>query len=250
MGIEQVLSHITRALRVPVLVLAVVALAVVLADLGALVVELAQRRRRSLGGLETHLAAAQEALRAGDISRAEAAVRAVAVTADMARVLTEIVLQLPVSESDERIAKRLADYDYRHLRRLERTRILVRFGPALGLMGTLIPLTPALSGLAKGNVSELTSNLEVAFSVTVTGLLVGAIAFAISLVRDRLYGQDYSDVEYVAATLSASVAARPSISSSLSDASSPAASSSPAEVSAPATNPITQGMWTGPRETS
>ena len=30
------------------------------------------------------------------------------------------------------------------------------------------------------------------------GLLVGAIGFAISLVRDRLYGQDLSDLEFVA----------------------------------------------------
>jgi hypothetical protein len=117
-------------------------------------------------------------------------------------------------------------------------------------MGTLIPLTPALSGLAKGNVSELTSNLEVAFSVTVTGLLVGAIAFAISLVRDRLYGQDYSDVEYVAATLSAATAssAAASSASGLSAAVSLPDPSSSIEVSGPVTSPITQGMWTGPRK--
>ena len=72
-------------------------------------------------------------------------------------------------------------------------------GPALGLMGTLIPLSPALAGLADGDVATLTDNLRVAFSVTVAGLLIGAFAFGISLVRDRLYAQDYSDVEYVAA---------------------------------------------------
>ncbi len=42
--------------------------------------------------------------------------------------------------------KALADFDFGSLRRLERTRILVRVGPALGLMGTLIPLSPALAG--------------------------------------------------------------------------------------------------------
>jgi len=44
-------------------------------------------------------------------------------------------------------------------------------------------------------------NLRAAFSVTVLGLLIGAIAFAVSLVRDRLYAQDLSDLEYVATTL-------------------------------------------------
>jgi biopolymer transport protein ExbB/TolQ len=104
----------------------------------------------------------------------------------------------------DRVAKALADFDFASLRRLERTRMLVRAGPALGLMGTLIPLAPALAGLAEGDVGELSRNLRIAFSVTVLGLLVGAIAFAISLVRDRLYGQDLSDLEFVVATLEGS----------------------------------------------
>ncbi len=103
--------------------------------------------------------------------------------------------------ADNRIAKDLADFDFGRQRRLERTRLLVRAGPALGLMGTLIPLAPALDGLAKGDVNALTENLRVAFSVTVLGLLIGAVAFGLSLVRDRIYGQDYSDLEYIAAVL-------------------------------------------------
>ena len=83
-------------------------------------------------------------------------------------------------------------------------------GPALGLMGTLIPLSPALTGLANGNTAELSHDLRVAFSVTVVGLLIGAVAFAISLSRDRLYSQDLSDLQYVAATLTAPAVARPS----------------------------------------
>jgi len=201
MGVERLLSQIARALRIPVLTLAIVALVAVIAELGALAVDLARRRRRSLDRLERQLKVAQNALRADDVPGALAAMRAIALTPDMADVLATIVLQLPLPDAEERISKRLADYEYRHLKRLERTRILVRFGPALGLMGTLIPLSPALSGLAHGNVTALTSNLQVAFSVTVTGLLIGALAFSISLIRDRLYGQDYSDVQYVAATL-------------------------------------------------
>jgi biopolymer transport protein ExbB/TolQ len=201
MSVERILSHVARALKIPVLALAIVALVAVFAELGSLVVDIARRRRRSLPRMETQLAIAQKALAVGDTAKALAAMRAIALTPDMAAVLTDIVNQLSLPEADERIAKRLADYEYRHLRRLERTRVLVRFGPALGLMGTLIPLSPALAGLAHGNVSALSSNLQVAFSVTVTGLLVGALAFAVSLIRDRLYGQDYSDVQYVAATL-------------------------------------------------
>ena len=80
--------------------------------------------------------------------------------------------------------------------------MLVRAGPALGLMGTLIPLSPALTGLANGNTAALAQDLRVAFSVTVVGLLVGAVAFALSLSRDRMYSQDLSDLQYLAAVIS------------------------------------------------
>jgi biopolymer transport protein ExbB/TolQ len=103
--------------------------------------------------------------------------------------------------ADTRLAKALADFDFASQRRLGRTRLLVRVGPALGLMGTLIPLSPALDGLARGDVNELSQDLRVAFSVTVLGLLIGGIAFAVTLYRDRIYGQDLSDLEYVAAVL-------------------------------------------------
>ena len=103
--------------------------------------------------------------------------------------------------ADNGLSKELADFDFGRQSRLGRTRLLVRFGPALGLMGTLIPLSPALDGLARGDVTTLTKNLRVAFSITVLGLLVGAVAFALSLIRDRMYGQDLSDLEYVAAIL-------------------------------------------------
>ena len=119
----------------------------------------------------------------------------------MEEALAGVLEQVGRPDAETRIAKHLAEYDYRSLRRLERSRILVRMGPALGLMGTLIPLSPALAGLADGDVATLTENLRIAFGVTVVGLLVGAIAFAISLIRDRLYAQDYSDVEFVAARL-------------------------------------------------
>jgi biopolymer transport protein ExbB/TolQ len=69
-------------------------------------------------------------------------------------------------------------------------------------MGTLIPLSPALTGLANGNTSALSQDLRVAFSVTVVGLLIGAVAFGLSLTRDRMYGQDLSDLQYLAAVIS------------------------------------------------
>lgn len=206
MSIEQVLFDVAEALRIPVLILALIALIVVIVEFGALLVELRRRRWRSLTRLETAVDHCRAHLAVGQTTEALRALQPFAWNRLMEEALAGILEQVGRPDAEARIAKRLAEYDYRSLRKLERSRILVRMGPALGLMGTLIPLSPALAGLADGDVATLSENLRVAFSVTVAGLLVGAIAFGISLVRDRLYAQDFSDVEYVAACLIAPAA--------------------------------------------
>jgi biopolymer transport protein ExbB/TolQ len=201
-GIEQVIFQIADALLVPVLIAILAALLVTLFDLGAFFFELSRRNRRDAPEqLRQASSAARTALAAGDAPAAAQALLPRATSAQMADALNEIVDEVGERNQSDKMAKILADFDLQSLRKLERTRMMVRFGPALGLMGTLIPLSPALEGLANGNVKLLSDNLRVAFSVTVLGLLIGAIAFAVSLVRDRLYAQDLSDLEYIAATL-------------------------------------------------
>ena len=201
-GIEEVLFQIANALRVPVFIAAGLALAFLLFDLGAFGMELSRRGRRGrLGEVDLASASARAALEEGDRASAQRALLPLASSAQMADTLAELVGHHNEAGVADRRAKALADFDLGSLRKLERSRMLVRFGPALGLMGTLIPLSPALDGLAKGDVAALSENLRVAFSVTVLGLLIGAVAFAISLVRDRLYAQDLSDLEYVASVL-------------------------------------------------
>jgi len=60
---------------------------------------------------------------------------------------------------------------------------ITRIGPMLGLTGTLIPLGPALTGLATGDVAALSSNLVVAFTTAVTGVFIGCAGFTMSLIR-------------------------------------------------------------------
>lgn len=199
--------EVARVLELPVVVLILLALLLTVVDCGAFAAELWRRRGRKLGRLADAAAAAKAALDRDDAKPAAVAklLRPIAASAAMARTLTAIAEAAGTPAAELRIAKEWADFDNGCERKLGRTRTLVRFGPALGLMGTLIPLSPALEGLAKGNVAALTENLQVAFSVTVLGLLVGSVAFALSLVRERLYAQDYSDLEYVAATLTAPI---------------------------------------------
>jgi biopolymer transport protein ExbB/TolQ len=206
-GVEQTIFDIAEALEIPVLVLAIAALAAVIFELGAFGIELFRRRGRRYSSLSNTTERACQALSGGDRSQAGIVLSAgLARSAAMDETLQRMVALAGGERSDDELAKALADFDFRSMRRLERTRLLVRAGPALGLMGTLIPLSPALSGLANGDIDALSENLRVAFSVTVLGLLVGAVAFGVSLVRDRLYGQDLSDLEYVATRLQRSAA--------------------------------------------
>jgi hypothetical protein len=55
------------------------------------------------------------------------------------------------------------------VRRVDRARLWVRLGPALGLAGTLIPLGPALLGLAANDLEALSAGLIIAFGTTVLG---------------------------------------------------------------------------------
>ena len=185
-GIEEILFELANALRIPVFAAAIGALVFVLYDLGAFVVELTRRRR---AGRREHVleatTSARQALAGNDKATAQLALLPLASSAQMADTLLDLVEGHDKPGIHDRRAKALADFDLNSLRKLERSRLLVRFGPALGLMGTLIPLSPALEGLAEGDVAQLSENLRAAFSVTVIGLLIGAVAFSISLVRDR-----------------------------------------------------------------
>jgi biopolymer transport protein ExbB/TolQ len=81
---------------------------------------------------------------------------------------------------------------------LERLRGLSRTGPALGLMGTLIPLGPALVGLAAGDLEMMSSNLVIAFATTVVGLLVGTLAAVLLSIKRRWYQADAVLVTFAA----------------------------------------------------
>jgi biopolymer transport protein ExbB/TolQ len=200
--IDQAIFRIADVLLIPVLVLALLALALVIFELGSYVVELVVRRRRQFTRLSDAAEHARQAVMAGERGAAQRAVADVPRSPAMAQTLSFIIAHARTDGGDHQLNKALADFDFESQRRLARTRLLVRAGPALGLMGTLIPLSPALTGLANGNTAALSENLRVAFSVTVVGLLIGAVAFGLSLSRDRMYGQDLSDLEYVAAIIS------------------------------------------------
>jgi biopolymer transport protein ExbB/TolQ len=197
-GLQQVIYDVSRVLLWPVLIAALASLVWVLIEFGYFLYELYLRfRYRDLDALETRTLRARRAFQDGKPRTAYRYLQENNYSIVVARFLFDLIRNYQTERLAAKPLKLLQEYEFYTVKRLERTRILVRLGPMLGLMGTLIPLSPALIGLASGNTTELAVNLTTAFSVTVIGLLIGGIAFVISIVRDRMYSQDISDMEYL-----------------------------------------------------
>lgn len=67
----------------------------------------------------------------------------------------------------------------------------------LGLMGTLIPMGPALVGLAQGDISSMAYNMQVAFATTVVGMVIAAVGVITLQVKQRWYAREMNDLEYL-----------------------------------------------------
>jgi biopolymer transport protein ExbB/TolQ len=96
-----------------------------------------------------------------------------------------------------KIRKIIDDLELDMSHRVERMVLTTRIGPMLGLMGTLIPMGPALTHLAAGNLGEMANQMIVAFATTVLGLTVGGVAYFISLVQRRWYLEELNNIEYL-----------------------------------------------------
>jgi len=107
------------------------------------------------------------------------------------------VLGREIRDSELHWSKLISDLEIEAASRLARMSLGLRAGPMLGLMGTLIPLGPALIGLSTGNIEDMARHLVVAFSTTVLGLFVGGMCYGIWLTRRQWYARDLVDIEYI-----------------------------------------------------
>ncbi|MDY6909790.1 MAG: MotA/TolQ/ExbB proton channel family protein [Thermodesulfobacteriota bacterium] len=78
---------------------------------------------------------------------------------------------------------------------MDRLWLLVRVAPALGLLGTLIPMGTGLAALGQGDMTQLSADLVVAFTTTVAGLAVGTAAVVMYTVRRRWIEEDIKNME-------------------------------------------------------
>lgn len=113
--------------------------------------------------------------------------------------LSKALRKLLAEDNPARIEKMLADFEVDADADMALPKSLSKMGPMLGLMGTLIPMGPALVGLSTGDIASMAYNMQVAFATTVTGLFAAAIGFIVLQCRQRWFARDIATLEFIAA---------------------------------------------------
>ena len=116
-------------------------------------------------------------------------------------VMTYIHRILAMKDNPAHVQRLLAEYEITADKDLAISKTLTKMGPMLGLMGTLIPMGPALVGLSTGDISSMAYNMQVAFATTVVGLFAAAIGFITQQVKQRWYLQDMTNLGFLAELL-------------------------------------------------
>jgi hypothetical protein len=81
------------------------------------------------------------------------------------------------------------------------SKMLAKIGPVLGLIGTLISMSPALVGLSTGDISGMAYNMQVVFATTVVGLVISAVGLISMQFKQRWYAKDVNNLDYVSRVL-------------------------------------------------
>ena len=82
------------------------------------------------------------------------------------------------------------------IKSLDKIRFVIRVGPALGLMGTLIPMGISLSSLAQGDMPKMAGSMVTAFTTVVVGLACSVLAYLMSLVKEKWVRADLREMEF------------------------------------------------------
>lgn len=84
---------------------------------------------------------------------------------------------------------------------LSLSKLLTKVGPVLGLVGTLIAMSPALVGLSSGDIGAMAYNMQVVFATTVVGLVISLAGLVTLQYKQRWYTKDVALLDYISSLL-------------------------------------------------
>lgn len=108
---------------------------------------------------------------------------------------------LKVSTEPVLVINLLREAEHKMWKSLDGLKMVIRIGPGLGLIGTLIPMGTGLASLGQGDLSQLSQDLVVAFTTTVVGMALGLAAYFYFTIQRRWVEQDIKNMEMAAELL-------------------------------------------------
>lgn len=199
--LENGLFALGQVLRFPVMVLLWVCVLAALFLSGRCVIEFAMRRRERWGfDLNRWLNAGPVLGAADERQRAlPPELRSLLHDIEQARAIHGFAvgeLEHLVLSREERVRQRLTG-----------ARMLVKVGPSLGLLGTLIPMGSSLAALAAGNLETMAGQMVVAFTTTIIGLATGTLAYAVAAIQTSWVNETVHEQRYLAERIAAETTA-------------------------------------------
>ena len=188
---------VSESLLTPVMILLVVFLVIAILCVGGIINERISRKAISSNDLEA-------LIRNVSFSQSHSEIEKHVEESNLFEFQKEVLIKIANnydigSEARKALASELiSEQETKLIKNTNKTDVLVRFGPILGLLGTLIPLGPGLAALGSGDINTLAEALTIAFDTTVTGLLIGALGYLVSKFKKQWYESDLIVLETIA----------------------------------------------------
>ena len=194
------LNMISQSLQIPVIIFLVVFAIFAVLAIGGLISEYTSRKKITPDTVEELIYAISNASSLEEIKNI---IKNAKIYESQKVVLIKILRSSSLTQdSRHALAKKLIEFEEnKFTKSIERTDVVTRIGPTLGLMGTLIPMGPGLAALGAGDVNTLANAIIVAFDTTVVGIGAGAVAYFVSKVRRRWYEEYLSNLDALADAL-------------------------------------------------
>lgn len=191
-NLNYLLRSLCGSLRVPVILILLFMVGVTIVLIGTLIAEVFTEHRH----LKVIMPELMDQIEEGEIPTEECIERS-GLLKRQKEALVELTKHPDMSEvTREALAVRLLEEERNHYDTIVRiSDLIIKLGPALGLLGTLIPLGPGIIALGQGNTLLLSQSLLTAFDTTIAGLVCAAVCTVISTVRKKWYGNYYSVLE-------------------------------------------------------
>lgn len=192
--LSSALNAISQSLQVPVIIFLLIFAIFAILTLGGLISEYTSRMKVSMDLIEKLVFKISNT---SDLDGITNIIKTVKIPKSQKIVLMKIIRAGNLTKNARHsLARKLIENEENIFNKsLERTDMVTRIGPTLGLMGTLIPMGPGLAALGAGDVNTLANAIIVAFDTTVVGIGAGAVAYFVSKIRRRWYEEYLSNLD-------------------------------------------------------